>query len=202
MSIMNKCQFVGNLTKDAEYKVLPSGTKVFSFTVAVFKGYKKDEQNNPIIENGYKVKESEFINVSAFGQTAELAADKKAEKLVKGAKVIVECKFNGVRTYTSSTNNQVVGVADFLLENINDVDVLVAPKNQNQQNAPAANNQQYSNGPQNGYNQGQQPQNNGYNNGYNQGQQPQNNGYNQGNGYNNGGYNQGYNQGPGNLPFE
>lgn len=60
---LNKCQFIGRVTKDPELKALPSGNKVCSFSIATNRVWKD--------QNGEKKDQVEFINFTAFGKTAE-----------------------------------------------------------------------------------------------------------------------------------
>lgn len=55
---MNKCIIIGRLTKDIDVRSSQSGTSVAKFTVAV--------------DRRTKEKETDFINCTAFGKTAEV----------------------------------------------------------------------------------------------------------------------------------
>jgi len=59
---INLAQVCGRLTKDPELKTTQSGTQVLSIGVASNRTYKD--------KDGNKVKETEFHNVTAFGNTA------------------------------------------------------------------------------------------------------------------------------------
>ena len=55
---MNKCIIIGRLTKDIDVRSSQSGTSVAKFTVAV--------------DRRTKEKETDFINCTSFGKTAEV----------------------------------------------------------------------------------------------------------------------------------
>ena len=55
---MNKCIIIGRLTKDIDVRSSQSGTSVAKFTVAV--------------DRRTKEKETDFINCTSFGKTAEI----------------------------------------------------------------------------------------------------------------------------------
>jgi len=61
---INKATVLGNLTRDPELKVLPSGVKVVNFGLATNKTYKD--------KDGNKKDDVEFHNIVAFGKSAEL----------------------------------------------------------------------------------------------------------------------------------
>jgi single-strand DNA-binding protein len=62
---MNKCVFIGRLTKDVELRYSQGGVAVSTFTLAVDRKFKnKDGQ-----------KEADFIQIKAFRQLAELVAN-------------------------------------------------------------------------------------------------------------------------------
>jgi len=90
---MNKCLFVGNITKDPELRFIPtSGMAVCKFSLALNDGY------------GEK-KTVSYINCVAFGKTAEAVANYTG----KGSKVAVEArvktggydKQDGTKVYTT-----------------------------------------------------------------------------------------------------
>lgn len=73
---MNKCMFIGNLTKDPELRTTQSGRSVCSFSVAVNDG------KNPQTGEQYVT----YYRVSAWDKQAENCA----KFLIKGRKVYVE----------------------------------------------------------------------------------------------------------------
>jgi len=89
---MNKIIFNGNLGKDAELTMAKNtGKAILKFSVAVAKGYKKEDGTN-------------WFNCVMFGDRAE----KLAQYLTKGTKVIIEGSVqlgnyekDGVKHYTT-----------------------------------------------------------------------------------------------------
>ncbi len=79
---LNKCMFIGNLTRDVESKFLPNGDAVCNFSIACNESWK--DRNT-----GEKVEKVEFINVVAFRKLAEICG----KWLNKGSKVYVEGKY-------------------------------------------------------------------------------------------------------------
>ncbi len=75
MSSLNRCCFIGNLTKEPEIKTVPSGKKVASFTIAVNEKHKDKES-------------VEFIKIVIWDKLAEIV-----EKYIhKGSKIYIEGK--------------------------------------------------------------------------------------------------------------
>jgi single-strand DNA-binding protein len=79
----------GNLTKEIDLRVLPSGEKVAGFVVATNRIWKD--------KNGDKQTSSEFHNIVVFGKLAEICG----AHLVKGQSVLIEG-----RIQTRSWENQ------------------------------------------------------------------------------------------------
>src|SRR3989338_8604954 len=75
---LNKAFLYGNLTRDPELKVLPSGGQVVNFGLATNRTYKD--------KNGQKQEATEFHNIVAFGRTAEVIA----QYCKKGRPIFVE----------------------------------------------------------------------------------------------------------------
>lgn len=73
MSSYNRVILVGNLTRDLELKYTSSGTAVTEIGIAVNRKYKGQE-------------ETTFVDCTAFGKTAELAA----QYLSKGRSCLIE----------------------------------------------------------------------------------------------------------------
>jgi len=78
MAYLNKTIVLGNLTRDPELKVLPSGVKVANFSIATNRTWKDSE--------GQKKEEVEYHNIVVFGRQAEASA----EYLAKGSQALVE----------------------------------------------------------------------------------------------------------------
>lgn len=72
---MNKCVFIGNLTKDVELTNTPNSTAVAKFTIAVSRRF----------ANANGEKETDFINIVAWRGVADTCA----KYLKKGSKVCV-----------------------------------------------------------------------------------------------------------------
>lgn len=93
---LNRVTLIGNLGKDPEIKVIPSGSKVANFSVATSDSYKD--------KAGEWQENTEWHNVNCWDYLAE-----KASKLSKGTKVYVEGKIktrsyqdkDGVTKYTT-----------------------------------------------------------------------------------------------------
>ena len=70
---INKCHFIGNLGKDPEKRVLPSGGGVCNFSIGC--GWKTKDKEG-----------TEWVNCVAFGKLADICG----EYLKKGSKVYIE----------------------------------------------------------------------------------------------------------------
>jgi single-strand DNA-binding protein len=78
--IMNSCNFTGRITSDLELRTSPSGVSVCSFSLAVKRPRVKDE--------------TDFINFTAFRQTAEyLATYAKKGTLIEVSGVLTSRKW-------------------------------------------------------------------------------------------------------------
>ncbi len=75
---LNKIFIIGNLTRDPELRMLPSGAPVVSFGVATNRVWKNQQ--------GQKQEEVQFHNVVVFGRQAEIAN----QYLSKGRMVFIE----------------------------------------------------------------------------------------------------------------
>ena len=78
---LNRCEFIGNLTKDVDLRYLPSGSAVANFSIACNDSYKNKE-------TGEKVETTEFVNAVAFNKLGEIVG----KYLQKGSKVFIEGK--------------------------------------------------------------------------------------------------------------
>ncbi|MBE6536892.1 MAG: single-stranded DNA-binding protein [Ruminococcaceae bacterium] len=65
MASLNKVLLIGNITADPELKSTTNGKSVCNFSIAV---------NRPFVKEGSKVQDVDFINVTAWGKTAEFVA--------------------------------------------------------------------------------------------------------------------------------
>lgn len=75
---LNKCQLIGNLTRDPETKALPSGSNVTSFSLATNRTWKD--------ANGQKQEAVDFHNVVFFGKAGDIIA----QYCQKGSQLYVE----------------------------------------------------------------------------------------------------------------
>lgn len=75
---LNKVTLYGNLTRDPEVKVLPSGQQICSFSIATNRTYKD--------KNGQKQEQTEYHNVVSFGKQAEIIG----QYVKKGRPLFVE----------------------------------------------------------------------------------------------------------------
>lgn len=60
---LNKVQLIGNITREPELKVLQSGTKLLTFSIATNKKWSND---------GEKKEVTEYHNIVAMGKNAEI----------------------------------------------------------------------------------------------------------------------------------
>jgi single-strand DNA-binding protein len=79
MASFNKVILLGNLTRDPELRYTPQGAAVCEFALALNHVYTNKQ-------TGQKVEEVSFIDIVAWGRTAEICA----EYLKKGRQVFVE----------------------------------------------------------------------------------------------------------------
>ena len=96
MSGVNKCIFIGNLTRDVETRFTKSGDPVTSFSIACNESWKG--------KDGQKQERVEYVNVVTFGKLASICG----EYLTKGKQVYIEGRMqtdkydkNGVDTYST-----------------------------------------------------------------------------------------------------
>jgi single-strand DNA-binding protein len=85
--MLNKVMLIGNLGKDPDFNVTPDGTPVAKFSLAVNRNTKNS--------SGEKVKETEWFNIVAWRQLAEICE----KYLHKGSKVYIEGRIQQ-RKYT------------------------------------------------------------------------------------------------------
>ena len=78
MPNLNKVMLMGNLTRDPEIKYTPKGTAIANFGIAVNRNYST--------EGGEKREEVTFIDLEAFGRTAEIIG----EYFKKGRPIFIE----------------------------------------------------------------------------------------------------------------
>lgn len=87
---MNTAIILGRLTRDPDIKVSKSGMTIARFTLAVNRGYKKDQKQ-----------EADFISCVAFGKTAEAIGN----YVYKGQRLLVEGRIQ-TGSYTSKSGEK------------------------------------------------------------------------------------------------
>lgn len=78
MANFNKVILIGNLTRDPELRVTPSGTSICKFGLAVNRNY--------TTQDGEKREETTFVDIDAFGKPAEIIS----KYMAKGRPILVE----------------------------------------------------------------------------------------------------------------
>ena len=91
--MLNKIMLIGNLGKDPDFNVTPEGTPVAKFSLAVSRNTKN--------RNGERGKETEWFNIVAWRQLAEICE----KYLHKGSKVYIEGRLQQ-RKYTDKDGIQ------------------------------------------------------------------------------------------------
>ena len=91
MAYLNKCMLIGNVGKDPQISMTPSGKKRVSFSLATSKRYRD--------QNGEQKEQTEWHNVVGWGKTAEIV---EQLGICKGTSLYVE----GELTNRSWTDNQ------------------------------------------------------------------------------------------------
>ena len=91
MAYLNKVMLIGNVGKDPQISMTPSGKKRVSFSLATSKRYRD--------QNGEQKEQTEWHNVVGWGKTAEIV---EQLGICKGTSLYVE----GERTNRSWTDNQ------------------------------------------------------------------------------------------------
>jgi single-strand DNA-binding protein len=92
-NLRNRVQLIGRLGQDPEVRVLASGKKLATFSVATTDSYRN--------ASGDKVEETQWHNVVAWGKVAEIAG----EYLSKGQEVALEGKLTH-RSYETSSGEK------------------------------------------------------------------------------------------------
>jgi single-strand DNA-binding protein len=95
---LNRCEFIGNLTKDVDMRYTGDGRAIANFSIACNDSYKKD---------GQTIEATEFVNIVAFGKLGEICGS----YLSKGSKVYVAGKMktdkyekDGVTKYSTKVS--------------------------------------------------------------------------------------------------
>lgn len=92
---LNKVFLIGNLTRDPDVKVTPSGASVCTFSIATNSRYKKPDGNYEELTN--------FHNIVAWSKLAEICGS----KLKRGSKVYVEGELRSRVWEDAETNKKI-----------------------------------------------------------------------------------------------
>ena len=93
MASFNKVILMGNLTRDPEHRVTPSGLSICKLGLAVNRRYTK--------QDGSKVDETTFVDIDSFGKQAELIS----QYLKRGDPIFVEGRLR-FDTWESNTGEK------------------------------------------------------------------------------------------------
>jgi len=104
MANLNRVTLIGNLTRDVELKYTPKGTAIADISIAVNRKWKDD--------SGQK-EETTFVDLTAFGKTAELAG----QYLAKGSSCYFEGRLN-LETWDDKTTQQKRSRMKVIIENM------------------------------------------------------------------------------------
>lgn len=99
MASLNQVQLIGNVGRDPESRVLPSGVMVINFSVATTEKWKS--------RDGEKMEETSWHRCVAFDKTAEIIEEyvKKGDKLyIEGRLKYGSYEKDGVKHYTTDIN--------------------------------------------------------------------------------------------------
>ena len=102
MADLNRVFLLGNLTRDPELRYMPSGSPVTNFGLATNRFYTG--------QDGQKKQETTFVDIEAFGRTAELCS----QYLSKGRQVLIEgrLKFRSWETQEGQRRSKLGVVAE------------------------------------------------------------------------------------------
>jgi single-strand DNA-binding protein len=133
MANLNKVQLIGNLTREVEIKYTGKGTAIADISIAVNRKWKDD--------SGPK-EETTFVDLTAFGKTAELAQ----QYLSKGSSCYFEGRLN-LETWEDKATQQKRSRMKVIIENMQFLggkkdsgnSPQSAAKSGNQRQAPASN---------------------------------------------------------------
>jgi len=105
MANLNRVTLIGNLTRDVELKYTGKGTAIADISIAVNRKWK--DQDNQMKE------ETTFVDLTAFGKTAELAG----QYLAKGSSCYFEGRLN-LETWEDKTTQQKRTKMKVIIENM------------------------------------------------------------------------------------
>lgn len=99
----SKVVILGNLTRDPELRVIPSGLKLANFTVAINRSYTS--------QSGEKQTETSFVDCVAWGKTGETIA----KYFQKGRQILVSGRLNQ-RTWQDKDTGKNRSALDIVVE--------------------------------------------------------------------------------------
>ncbi len=104
MASYNKVMLMGNLVRDPELRVTPSGLSICRFTLASSRSVKSEK-----VENGVR-EETTFVDVEVFGKQAEIVA----KYFIKGRPIFVEgrLRLNEWQTQTGEKRSKLIVVLE------------------------------------------------------------------------------------------
>lgn len=105
MASLNSCHFIGNVTRDPDSKFLPNGKAVCDFSIAI--------NHNYTTESGEKRETVTFIDLTAFGRTAEIIG----EYAKKCKSVYLECRAQ-LDSWDDKTTGQKRSKIKFIVNNV------------------------------------------------------------------------------------
>ena len=112
---LNRAQVIGNVVKDAEYKVTPQNTPICIFTVATNRNWKTAA--------GEVKEETDFHRVVAWQKLAEICS----QFIKKGVKVYVEGRISNKRLEDGTYMHEIVADDVIVLDRLQPKPVDVAP---------------------------------------------------------------------------
>lgn len=105
MANLNRVTLIGNLTRDVELKYTGKGTAIADLSIAINRKWKDD--------SGQQKEETTFVDLTAFGKTAELAG----QYLAKGSSCYFEGRLN-LETWEDKTTQQKRTKMKVIIENM------------------------------------------------------------------------------------
>ena len=125
MANFNKVILAGNLTRDPELRYTPKGTAIARLGLAINRKWKS--------ETGEMKEEVTFVDVDAFGKTAETIA----QYLKKGRPILMEGRLR-YETWEDKQTNQKKSKLGIVLENFQFIDSGAGRSGDGGSNRPAA----------------------------------------------------------------
>lgn len=120
MASLNKCIFIGNLTKDPDIRYMPNGEAVANFSIACNESWKD--------KNGQKQEKVEYINIVAYRKLAEIIG----EYVKKGSSIYIEGRIQTRKWQTKEGQDR------YTTEIIADQMQMLGSRDASQQTQPSA----------------------------------------------------------------